>query len=117
MSVNSTRHVRHSSPMFRDRLIAALSKRLYPAGRLHRKELAFALGVHGDTFNRWLRGEGSPAGEMVSELVRFFWHQGDRGFAAELFEIEILPPPSAPLAAAVAALEQAKQALLESAAA
>src|SRR5690606_11326019 len=118
-----TRHVRHSS-MFRDRLISALSQRLTPRGTLRRKELAYALGVHGDTFNRWMRGEGSPTSEMTAALVRFFWSAGDRSFASELFDIDVLPimpatvrPETPPhIAEAVAALDQAKQRLLESAA-
>lgn len=119
MSAYTRRQVRQTF-MFRDRLIEALAKRLYPRGSLHRKVLAGALGVHGDTFNRWMRGEGSPTSEMTAELVRFFWSRGDRAFANEIFDLDVpsvTPPPSAPVAAALAALDQARQALLEGAAA
>lgn len=54
---------------------------------------------------------------MLAALVQFFWAQGDRAFAAELFEIDIVPPPQAPVMAAVAALDEAKRALLAHAAA
>ena len=109
--------------MFGNRIIDALEKRLQPVGPLHRKELAFAVKVHHKTVDRWMRREIFPSAELSADMVRYFWLLGDREFAEEIFWIRIeppkpvIPPPSAPVAAALAALDQARQALLEGAAA
>lgn len=102
-------------PLFRNRFIDALEKRLHPVGSLRRKEFAFAMRVNGKTVDRWMSGKTSPSAEMTAEAVRFFWLHGDRGFAEEIFWIRIEPPthatPShAPVMAALAAYEAAKAA-------
>ena len=99
--------------LFTARLKRALGQRLWPQTGLHRKQVAGAIGVHGETLNKWIRGEGAPSGEMVSELIQFFWHRGDRSFAAEVLNLDVLRP--APVAEAVAALDRAKR-ILEQAA-
>ena len=77
--------------MFRPRFAQALKKRLYPNTHVGREQLSHALGVHGDTFNRWIRGEGAPSSEMMAEVIRFFWFRGDHEFAAEVLDLPVMP--------------------------
>jgi len=62
---------------------AELRKRLHPNTGLHAKTLAAAIGVHGETLERWMRGEAKPSWSVAGELMRFFWKQGDKAFSLE----------------------------------
>lgn len=108
---------RNVSLMYRRNAQAALMRRLYPATALHRKVLAHAIGRHVDTINRIMAGEGRPSLEVIGDIGKFFRAQNDPLFLTEVFGPEEFPPPSAPVAAALAALDQARAALLETAAA
>jgi transcriptional regulator with XRE-family HTH domain len=90
----------------------ALRRRLHPNTGLHSDQLAYALGMNGDTVRAWLRGHNTPNGEAVSELLRFFYASGDYGFAVELFGDAVTPlTKRARLREAVEAIERAKEAL------
>lgn len=112
----SAQPIRHVPPMFyRSNLQTALARRLYPKTALHRKVLAHGSGVHVDTIHRIIAGGGSSL-ETACKIADFFRRQGDPWFAYEVFGLE-QHASRAPVAAALAALDQARQALLEGAAA
>lgn len=69
-------------------LIAELRKRLHPNTGLHAKTLAAAIGVHGETLERWMRGEAKPSWSVAGELMRFFWKQGDKAFLFAVLRID-----------------------------
>jgi hypothetical protein len=95
------------------RVIAeALRRRLHPNTGLHSDQLAFAIGMNGDTVRAWVRGHNVPNGEAISELLRFFYSAGDYGFAVELFGEAVTPlTQRARVREAVEALDRAREAL------
>lgn len=74
------------SPTLRARLSAALQRRVYPSTALHMKQIEVA---DPESIMRWLRGEGSPSAQNLSDLIRFFWDRGDRAFMGEVLNLDM----------------------------
>lgn len=109
----SARPCRNVSLMYRANARTALLRRVYPATALHRKVLAHAIGRHVDTINRICAGEGSASLEVIGDLGQFFRRHGDPTFLAEVFGLDMLPPPAAPaqIAAELKAMAQRLEAV------
>ena len=69
---------------FRRRQAAALTAAMVRC-RLTAKELAHAIGVHGDTILNWARGEGTMDGDAIEACELFFLHAGDFRFFIEIY--------------------------------
>lgn len=101
------------NPNFHRVVAEALRRRLHPNTGLHPAQLAYALGVNGETIRTWLRGHACPNGAAIDALLRFFYYAGDHGFAVELFGSAITPlARKAKVVKALEALDQARAALL-----
>lgn len=67
---------------FRERVAAALRRRLHPNTNLHPKQLRHAIGVSENTLNNWLGAHHDMRGPHLMALIRFF----DSSFAQEISE-------------------------------
>ena len=80
---------------FRDRVRAALARRLWPAGPWHVKQLAGAIGASPDTVERVLHGRQETMALLIDRLARLFRSAGDIGFVREVFGDQVEPLPNA----------------------
>lgn len=53
--------------------------------RLTAKEIAYALGVDGDTYAYWARGQGTLNGAAIDALDRLFCAYGYYGFIPDIY--------------------------------
>lgn len=93
MISNSTAPSRIGAEMpgtFSARFVEAIRRRTYPNTGLHPKTLAHIAGRSVDTFSRWCRGEGEPAGASLGALAGFFAQQGDWGFVGEVMGLDLV---------------------------
>lgn len=68
---------------FRKRQQDALQKRLQ--GALTAKQIAYAIGVHGDTFLNWANGYTIMNGPAIEAVNGFFESIGDWNFIADIY--------------------------------
>ena len=68
---------------FRARQIDALQKRLDRG--MTAKTIAYAIGVHGDTFLNWAHGRSTMDGPTIESLDNYFASIGDWGFIGEIY--------------------------------
>jgi transcriptional regulator with XRE-family HTH domain len=69
---------------FRERQVNAI-RRALAATRLSYKEIAYALGVDGDTFAAWARGEGNLHGAAIDALDNLFCSHGYYAFINDIY--------------------------------
>lgn len=77
---------------FRDRFVSALRGRLAPNTGLTVDQLAYAIGMHGESVRNWLRGDTGISSEAVDAVILFF--SKDPTFLVEIY------PQCTPLVAA-----------------
>ncbi len=69
---------------FRDRQRRALQRRLDSTG-LTAKQVAYAIGIHADTFLNWANGYSTMNGAAIEAVDEFFQSLGDWNFIAEIY--------------------------------
>lgn len=69
---------------FRERQENAI-RRALQSTRLTTKEIAYALGVDGDTFLNWSKGQGVLNGAAIDALDRLFCSVGYFGFIEDMY--------------------------------
>jgi hypothetical protein len=69
---------------FRERQENAI-RRALKATRLTTKEIAYSLGVDGDTFLSWSKGAGTLNGAAIDALDRLFCSCGYFGFIEDIY--------------------------------
>jgi len=89
----------------RDRLKAALARRLHPRGPWAIKQLAGAIGASPDTVERVFNGQQEALALLLYELARAFRSAGDIGFLREVYG-EVVEPAPTPAALLREALRQ-----------
>jgi len=70
--------------VFKERQASAI-RRALQATRLTTKEIAYALGVDGDTFSYWARGQGTINGAAICALDALFCSCGYYGFIEDIY--------------------------------
>lgn len=69
---------------FRERQARAIFRAMQ-ATRLTTKEVAYALGICGDSFANWSRGSGTLNGAAIDALDRLFCSVGYYGFIEDMY--------------------------------
>lgn len=69
---------------FRDRQKEALTKAM-ERNRLTAKQIAHAVGVHGETVSDWAKGIATMPGDAIEAVEMFFLYLGDFWFFNDLY--------------------------------